>query len=58
MDKQDELTQKKNIDPSRYTEYPDEDHTVRCEWWFNDRKYTGWFKPEDLEIVENIEEIK
>ncbi len=46
-----ERMEDKNVDPSSYTEFPDEDHSVECEWWFKDRKYKGWFNPEDLENV-------
>ena len=39
-----------NIDPSAYREFEDEEHTVHCSWWYMDRRYEGWFKPEDLEV--------
>jgi hypothetical protein len=39
------------VDPSSYTEFPDEEHSVLCEWWYKDRKYKGWFDPEQLEEV-------
>ena len=40
------------VDPSNYTEFPDETHSILCEWWYKDRKYKGWFDPEDLKVVE------
>jgi hypothetical protein len=45
-----------NVDPSSYTEFPDEEHIVQCSWWWKDRKYEGWFKPEELEQVDEAPE--
>ena len=33
------------------TEFPDEDHSVLCEWWYKDKKYGRWFDPNDLRVV-------
>jgi hypothetical protein len=45
----------KNVDPSKYKEFPDEDYDLLCTWWYKDREYRGWFRPEDVMPVEEYE---